>query len=65
VSAGIENGIHYIFTMNPLMSEILFKTEFIESDITYNETKEYPYLFNAAVFNEVTMDWVVISCQIN
>jgi len=56
VSAGIENGIHYIFTINPLMSEILFKTEFIEVDITYNETKEYPYLFNAAAFNEVTMD---------
>ena len=26
-----------------------------------NETKEYPYLFNAAAFNETTMDWVVVS----
>ena len=62
VSAGIENGLQYIFTMNPLMSEILAKAEFIEADITYNETKEYRYLFNAAAFNEATMDWVVISC---
>ena len=41
VSAGIENGIQFIFTINPLMSEILSKAEFIEADITYNETKEY------------------------
>lgn len=61
VSAGIDNGIQYIFTMNPLMSEILSKAESIEADITYNETKEYPYLFNAAAFNETTMDWVVVS----
>jgi len=57
VSAGIEHGIQYIFTMNPLMSKILCKAEFIEAD----ETKEYPYLFNAAAFNETTMDWVVVS----
>ena len=61
VSAGIENGIQYIFTMNPLMSEILSKAESIEADITYNETKEYPYLFNVAAFNDTTMDWVVVS----
>ena len=47
--------------MNPLMSEILSKAEFNEADITYSETKEYPYLFNAAAFNETTMDWVVVS----
>ena len=44
--------------MNPLMSEILSKAESIEADTTYNETKEYPYLFNAVAFNETTMDWV-------
>ena len=46
LSAGIENGIQYIFTMSPLMSEILSKAESIEAEIIYNETKEYPYLFN-------------------
>ena len=47
--------------MNPLMSEILSKTEFIEADITYNEAKEYSYLFNAVAFNVTTMDWVVVN----
>ena len=46
------------------MSEILSKAEFIEADKLlhiYNKTKEYAYLFNAVVFNEITIDWVVIS----
>ena len=42
------------------MSEFLSKAEFIEADITY-ETKEHPYLFNAAAFNVTAMDWVVVS----
>ena len=46
VSARIENGIQYIITVNLLMSEILSKAELIEADITYKETKEYPYSFN-------------------
>ena len=61
ISAGIDNGIRYIFTMNPLMSEVLSKAEFIEADITFNETKEYPYLFNVVAFNDTTMEWTVVS----
>ena len=38
--------------MNPLMSSILAESEFIEADITYNETK---------YFNNVILDWVVVS----
>ena len=34
ISAGIDNGIRYMFTMNPLMSEVLSKAEFIQADIT-------------------------------
>ena len=60
ISAGIQEGINYIFCMSPLM---LSEAQFIEADITYNETVEYPYLFNAAVFNYVTMEWVV-TCRI-
>ena len=33
----------------------------MEADITFNETREYPYLFNMVAFNYVTMDWVVVS----
>ena len=61
ISAGIDSGIWYIFTINPLMSEVLSKAEFIEADITFNETKEYPYFFNVVVFNDTTMEWTVVS----
>ena len=60
-SVGIENGIKFRCCMNPLMSSILAESEFIEADITYNETKEYPYLFNVVAFNDVTLEWVVVS----
>ena len=40
----------------------LTESEFIEADITHNETKEYPYLCNVVAFNDVTiLDWVVVS----
>ena len=52
ISAGIDNGIQYIFTLNALVSEVLSEAEFIEADITFNETKEYPYLFNVVAFND-------------
>ena len=41
LSAGIESGINFVFCMNPLMCAELGKAEFIEADVTYNETKEY------------------------
>lgn len=43
------------------MSSLLAKSQFIEADITYNENREYKYLFNVAAFNEVTMQWMVVS----
>jgi hypothetical protein len=30
-------------------------------DLTYNESIEYPYLFNAVAFNDDTMKWVVVA----
>ena len=60
-SAGIEDGIQYIHTMNPLMSKILARAEFVETDITFNETKEYPYVFNMVAFNQITIEWMVVS----
>ena len=61
VSAGIEGGIKYIFTMNPFQCKVLSTAEFIECDLTYNESIEYPYLFNAVAFNVETMEWVVVA----
>ena len=61
VSAGVESGIKYALVMSPLMCKILSTAEFLQTDITYNENSEYPYLFNAVVFNEVTLEWMVVA----
>ena len=44
-----------MLVMSPVMPKILVSSPFIESDITYNDTKEYPYLFSATAFDPVTM----------
>ena len=59
-AAGIEDSIQYIFVMSPLMSKLAAGANFMQCDITYNETREYPYIFNAVVFNYTTMEWMVI-----
>ena len=62
VAAGIEDGIKFIFTMTPLMAKIAAVSEFIQTDITYNdESREYPYLFNAVAFDQITMEYTVIA----
>ena len=43
-SAGIENGINYIHTMSLYMTQVLANTDFVEADLTFDETKEYPCL---------------------
>ena len=53
----------YYIVMSPLMSTTHASSQFIETDITYNETKEYPYLFNATAFVPITMHWMVV-CRI-
>ncbi len=58
LSAGIEEGINFIFCMNPLMCSLLAKAEFIEANITYNE---YKYLLNIAAFDKTTMEWAAVS----
>ena len=54
VSAGIEKGVKFIFCMSPFMYSLLAESEFIEADITYNESRGYRYLFNAVAFNYIT-----------
>lgn len=55
-SAGIEEGIKYIFTMSPLMAKVASEAELIQCDITYDDLRDYPYLFNAVAFNSVSME---------
>lgn len=52
ISTGFEDGMKYIFTMSPLMNKLADSAEFMQCDITYTKTREYPYLFNAVVFND-------------
>ena len=47
--------------MNPLMCQLLSTSDFAEADITFNESLEYPYLFNMVAFDEVTMEWSIVS----
>lgn len=64
VSAGVESGIKYSFIMSPLMAQLLSQTQFLQTDITYNDNTDlYPYLFNAVAFNDITMDWMVV-CRV-
>ena len=47
--------------MSPLMSRVAeFIAEFMQCDITYDQFREYSYIFNAVVFNDVLMEWMVI-----
>ena len=61
VSAGLDDGIKYIFTMSPYMSQLLSTSEFIQTDITYNVTTEFTYLFNTVTFDYHLMEWEVVA----
>ena len=43
------------------MCQVLSTSDFVEADITFNESLEYPYLFNMVAFDEVTMEWTTVS----
>ena len=61
ISSGIEYGIKFIFTMSPYMSKIAIEADFLQCDITYDDCREYPYLFNAVAFDNTSMEWVVVA----
>lgn len=60
-SAGIKENIRFIFTMSPLMTNVAVECDFMQCDITYDECKEYPYIFNAIAFNSLLMEWMVVA----
>ena len=43
------------------MSKVMAAADFIQTDVTYGENKILPYLFNATVFDEVTIKWVIVT----
>ena len=46
--------------MSPIIQIILASSDFIQCDITFNDCTDYPYIFNAVAFNNVTMELMVI-----
>ncbi len=62
-AAGVEDGVKYIVVMSPLMAKVLSVSPFIEADITFDENKEYPYMFNVTAFDDITMKWIIV-CRI-
>ena len=61
VVSGFEEGIKYIFTMSPTMVKVASEADFIQCDITYDDCRDYPYIFNAVAFNKVSMEWMVVT----
>ena len=49
-----------VFIMSLLMTKVATESDFIQCDITYDERKEYPYIFNAVVFNSTVMEWMAV-----
>ena len=41
------------------MAIIATDTDFILCDITYDDCKAYPYIFNAVAFNKICTEWTV------
>ena len=62
-SAGMDEQVNYIVVMSPLMAKILTDAPFLEADVTFDETREYPCMFNVTVFDTVTIKWVAV-CRI-
>ena len=67
LSAGLEGGVNFFFTMSPLMATVAASSEFIQTalhmiilNITYDNSKDYPYIFNAIAFNCTSMEWMLI-----
>ena len=50
-----------VLCMSPLMSKVLFTSEFIKVDITYKASVELEYLFNVVVFDYTTLKCMFIS----
>ncbi len=53
----------YVLVMSPLMTQVLSVSSFVQADITFDETKQYPYTFNVTAFDDVTMKWIIV-CRI-
>jgi len=52
---GVQDSYRWFLCMNPLQSSLLSETEFLEMDVTYENSQEFPYLLNLTRFSYITM----------
>ena len=64
-SENVEDFIYLvssgIYTMSPYMSKVAIEADFLQCDITFDDCSDYPYLFNAAGFDNTSMECVVVA----
>ena len=41
--------------------KVASKADFMQCDITYDDCKDYPYIFNAVAFDNISMEWIVVA----
>lgn len=49
----------FFLGMSPFMASVVAQAEFIECDITFNESVEYPYLLNVVAYDSIASQWMV------
>ena len=54
-SIGVQDSCRWFLCMNPLQSAMLSEAEFVEMDVTFENSKDYPYLLNITRFSYATM----------
>ena len=60
ISARLEGGVKFIFTMSPLMAKVAANSQFIQTDITYDISKDYLHFQSCSVqfyINGMDGDW--------
>lgn len=60
---GVEDSYRWLLCMNPLQSSLLSETEFLEMDVTFENSHEFPYLLNLTCFSYVTMRCTCTKCS--
>ena len=52
---GVQDECRWFLCMNPLQSSLLSTAEFLEMDVMFENSHEYPYLLNLTAFSYSTM----------
>ena len=51
----LTDDLSWVLCMSPFMATTFAKAEFVEVDITYQVSQEFPYLMNVITFDHTTM----------